>query len=200
MKVVGLIGNMCTGKDTVARYLAERWPFTIVSIGDLVRQIAVKEKCSLDRSSLHQISRRLIREKGAEYLGRLVLSTIRKEKCEQVIISGIRTTADIQVFRQAFGSSLFLVHIDVSSVPLWERFQWAAHRNTERDPKAFHEFVEHLREEEEIFALSKSTSLADVIVRNDSTLEKLHRRVESTIWVFIEAEPDLRFTNPSFVG
>jgi dephospho-CoA kinase len=174
--VVGIVGRAGSGKDTLGEYLADRHEVTVLSLGDVVRRVAVWRGVAATREKLRQISEQLRRQKGPAVFVRHVIRQIDRQSWPAVAVSGIRTPTDVAVFREHYGDRFTLVHVAVGDPHT--RFERVRQRDESRDPETFNEFQVEERAEEEEFHISETIATADVVIRNQGSLDEFHERVE----------------------
>jgi dephospho-CoA kinase len=132
MIVIGAVGLNGSGKDALIQYLHERHGLPILSMGDLVREMAAQRSMHLSRSNLHQLSQQTIEQHGADVFARKLIARIEGEPWEAVGVTGLRTPADVRTFREHFGDDFILVHVRVGDP--WTRFERVRKRDEARDP------------------------------------------------------------------
>lgn len=177
--VVGAVGRIGSGKDSLVDYLAERYGVTALSIGDVVRRVAVWRGIPTTRENLQQISEQLKEHKGPAVFVRHVIRQIDRGDWDAVAVSGIRSPNDAGVFREHYGAAFVLVLVAVDDRRL--RFQRLKARDEPRDPQSFAEFEAQERDEEEEFRIGATLALADLTIRNDGSIEELHRRIDEQL-------------------
>jgi len=178
VKVLGSVGLNGSGKDAVVDYLSQEYGWAKISIGDMVRELAIEMNLPLTSKSLHEISERYIASNGERFFPQTVVQKIRASGWKKTAVSGIRTEADVYTFQEAFGSDFIVVLIEC---PDEIRFKRMMSRSEDRDPKLFEEFLVRDREEEELFKLSKTFSYAKYKIANDGTFEEFHMRIDELL-------------------
>ena len=88
MRIFGSIGRIGSGKDEVIKYLNRKYGLPIVSVGDIVREIAAEQGLPLTRESLHRISSEALGKYGKDYFMGLVLKRIRDHRWEKLASPG----------------------------------------------------------------------------------------------------------------
>jgi dephospho-CoA kinase len=76
MKVFGVTGRNGSGKDEVVDYLRERCGIVGLSAGDILREIAATEQISPTRENLHALAKKVMWEKGRDYVARRLIRLI----------------------------------------------------------------------------------------------------------------------------
>jgi len=179
MTVIGAVGLNGSGKDTLINYLHERHGIPILSMGDIVRDIADEEHIRPTRANLHEISQRYIARYGKEYFVKRLIDEIEERQWRSVAITGIRTPADVRTLQEYFGQDFLLVHVRVGDPYI--RFERAKGRGEARDPQRYKEFLEQDREEKEIFHIDEAVKQADITIDNDGSLGAFHRKIEKRV-------------------
>jgi dephospho-CoA kinase len=179
MIVVGAVGLNGSGKDDLVGYLKERCSMRTLSAGDVVRDIARRKDVAPTRENLHEISKEYIAKYGKDFFMSSLIAKIERNNWKAVAITGIRTPADVATLREHFGSGFYLVNLEVGDPAL--RFKRTSKRGEVRDSQTYEGFLDDDRAEEEAFQLSETAKKADIVIRNDSSLEVFHRRIEETI-------------------
>jgi dephospho-CoA kinase len=178
MKIVGAIGQIGSGKDTVVKHISTKLSIPIISIGDIVREIAKSEGLPLTRQNLQKLTEKYFERFGRTYF---IDETIRKIKCarhNKILITGIRTITDITTLRKNFADDFILILVTANKS---KRFQRLKLRGELRDPKTWLEFLEQDRNEEKIFQLSEAGKLADYRIDNNGSMEELFQKIDKVI-------------------
>ncbi|MFX0116437.1 MAG: AAA family ATPase [Candidatus Hodarchaeota archaeon] len=174
IKVIGAVGLNGSGKDTVLRLISDYLGCPLISIGDLVRDIAKKQKIQLTRENLNKISERYISAHGKEYFPRLVAAEIRKISPKIACVTGIRTPHDVRVLREEFGHDFILLSVETDQNTRLERLKIRAEA---RDPHSFSDFLKQEKNEEKIFHVSTTMRLANYVISNNGSLDELRTNV-----------------------
>jgi len=169
MLIIGAIGPIGSGKDTILQIIFENFDCEIISIGDIVRELTKERGLGCTRENLQQTSLMYFNKYGRDFFPKKVIEIIEKNGYENVCISGIRTCRDVEVLKNHYGSKFFLIDIRADKNI---RFNRLKNRNEERDPKNYREFLNQ-DESEEKFQLSKAIQLSDYTIDNKSSLEDL---------------------------
>jgi len=179
MKVFGVVGLNGTGKDEVARYLKSKYGVPLISVGDIVREIAAKEGIEATRANLDNITRQYFERFGEGYFLKLVVEKIQSSGWKHAGISGIRSPRDVEIVREAFGSDFLLFHIYISDPQV--RYQRMVRRGSARDKISYAEFQKQDQVSRDLFHIDQAAALADVSIANDGTLKDLHAAIEKVI-------------------
>jgi dephospho-CoA kinase len=177
MKIIGLCGQPASGKDTVADFFVSRG-FTHISLGDTLRAEMRKQGIPVDRARMSVFAAEAKKSRGMAYLAELAAGQV----SDQAIISGIRGTAEVELFRRRFGPAFILL---VVVAPLATRYARACKRNRTGDNISFEDFrrIEDYERAAPSGAqeLDKVIALADLTVDNSGSLEALRARLEQLV-------------------
>ena len=179
MKVIGVVGEIGSGKDEVLKYLRDKYGVPYLSTGDIVRKMAEQEGVEGTRDNLEAISRRCFQDMGKGCFVRMAWEEIIRQGWKVAGISGVRTPDDVELLRKTFDEDFILMRVDIAD-PL-VRYDRIRKRNEERDPLTYEAFQAQDREEEETFNISKAVAMADCIVDNSGPLESLHSEIDAMV-------------------
>lgn len=109
-KVIGLIGGMCSGKDTWADFFESQFGYTKVSTSDVVRDYIKQNNIGEPtRDNTRVVASRMRELMGDDYL---VRSALLQFPCEDIVFSGLYTVAEARCIK---GYGGVLVRIDTDS-------------------------------------------------------------------------------------
>ena len=174
--IIGLVGHPSSGKDTVAKYLVDKYGFTHVSTSDLLREYVRKEGLGEPTRELLNKVGTFVREKnGADYLVSLGL----QNNAPRIVISGIRSLSEGNKIKSS-GGYIFALY-----APIELRYELSRGRGRVGDG-TFEEF-KTIEEKE-----SRNTdpnaqnvegvmALADFTADNISGLDTLYKQIDLII-------------------
>ncbi|MDR0883103.1 MAG: AAA family ATPase [Oscillospiraceae bacterium] len=167
--VIAAVGKNGTGKDFFLEYLAKTYDLPMISIGDVVRELATKDGLELTRDNLHATSKKYMDANGQAYFPTLIAEKVKASDAPNYLVSGIRPPSDVQIFQDAFGADFVLVDVIISDDEV--RYARMAARGSARDNVGNDEFRRLDAAEEAQFHTSKSEKMANYILRNDGSTE-----------------------------
>jgi dephospho-CoA kinase len=179
MKVIGVVGEIGSGKDEVLKYLREKYGVPYISTGDIVRGLASKEGVEGTRENLEAISRRCFQDMGRGCFVRMAGDEIVRQGWKVAGISGVRTPDDVEYLRQTFSKDFTLVRVDINNPLL--RFARILKRSEERDPLTYKAFQLQDKKEEEAFNISRAVAMADCAVDNSGSLASLYAEIDAMV-------------------
>lgn len=174
MRVVAFTGMPGAGKsEAVAE--AKRRGLPIVSMGDFVRQAVKSQGLPGTDENLGRIATQMRKEKGADYWAQRTCDRVMDAHQDEslVIIDGVRTLAEIEVFRRRLGTSFHLVAI---TVPDAVRAQRLIERQRSDDPADVKKMEE--RDKREIgWGILEAIASADTVLNNLPPLSEFQKHV-----------------------
>ena len=165
--IIGISGTNCSGKDTLAGYLAKNFGYTHISTGDICRDLAMELYGNIERETLQKVGPEYKTKYGAGVFVELAL----KQPCP-VAICGIRSMGELKVIKKAGGVMVF---INADAKLRYDRMKKRA-RDAEAN-KSFKEFME--LDEREIdagptdadFKVGEINRTADIHLDNSGDLD-----------------------------
>ena len=171
-RLIGLTGPNGAGKGEAAAYLVGRG-YAYLSLSDVIRDKLRAESREASRDNLIAKGNALRREHGPDILARLVMEKV----VGRSVIDSIRNPSEVVFLKRQEG---FLL-VAVDALPAL-RFARVRSRGRNESAETLEAFLAKENEERgtnpEAQQLDRCLALADVTIRNDGTLEELHRRLE----------------------
>ncbi|MEM5882858.1 MAG: AAA family ATPase [Candidatus Aenigmatarchaeota archaeon] len=179
-KIVGITGTLASGKDTVKKFLENKFNCYTISLSSIIKaELEKKKNKNFSRKDLQDFGNELRKKYGTHILAMLAVEHLQKEK-EVIIINGIRNPGEIDFLKKKFGNKFVLIGVDA---PQEIRFERIKKRNYEFDPKTWEEFLEIDKRDqgenqpEYGQKTRKCLEKADFLVINDGSLEDLEKKV-----------------------
>jgi dephospho-CoA kinase len=164
MRVIGVTGMQGAGKSILCGVAAERG-IPVVEMGELVLKEMRGKGIAITNESIRNYATELREKHGRDYVARKAAERIGSAKASAVVVCGVRGYAEVQRFRQEYGSGFALVAF---FAPQKTRFERVLKRGREGDPKDWQEFA--WREEKELaLGIAEATALADYMIMNTSS-------------------------------
>lgn len=175
--IIAAVGKNASGKDYFLEFISREFGVPMLSVGDVVRELAEEEGLEKTRDNLHYISKKYMSAYGQDFFPKRLIAKIKEMNAPTVLVSGIRPPSDVECFKEAFGDQFFLVSIIVDSDRLrWER---TVARGSARDHVTFEEFLTLDQHEEDLFKTSVTMSMADYAFhRGDFSDEVYHEKIK----------------------
>lgn len=168
--VTGLPG---AGKSTVSNFIMEEYKFPVISMGDCVREEARKRGIKEDAKSMQEFIVDLRRKHGPGVVAELAIKKIEELNEGVVIVDGLRSKEELEIFRKTFKKILLLIIV----ASLETRLKRLSIRRRTDDPKT----LEELRARDEV---ELNIGLREVIndnkgtkIENEGDLQELKQKV-----------------------
>jgi len=188
MNVIGTVGLPGSGKGEAAN-VAEAAGIPVVVMGDVVR--AECRRRGLDPAQHHgRMAGTLREEEGDDAIAARTLPRIREaaaesDRDETVLVDGLRSTVELERFREAFGDDFTLVAIRAPFELRAERLGERGRDDSDSDLAALRE-----RDDREVeLGLGETLERADVEIDNTDSLAAFRERVREELGVD-DAESD----------
>ena len=178
MKVLGFCGLPGSGKSTAIELITELG--TIIMMGDVIRNEASKNGILPTDENLGKIAKELRKNGGDEIVAEKCVEIIKDGKKSPIFIDGIRSMAEVNVFRKYWE---FLVIAIVADDQL--RYQWISNRARMDDSNKKSDIEE--RDLREIgFGLEEVIKDADYTIENNSNITDLQIKTKALIMKLIQ--------------
>jgi len=190
--VIGLTGENCAGKGTVAEYLKKKG-FYYLSLSDVIREELTAEGKEITRTNLIHKGNALREEFGPAILATKTSAKIEKDK--NYVVDSIRNPAEVKELKKLHGFTLFHV-----TAPAEMRFERMKARAREEDPKTLEAFLkieklEAKNAEKTKQNLNETVKLADRIIVNDADLTAVYEKTDAALG---EVSEEFKLARPSW--
>ena len=173
---LGLTGPNSSGKGEIAGYLASRHGYRCHSLSDVLRDEARQRGVEPVRAILIPLGNELRAARGPGALADMILPRL----TPPALVDSIRNPEEVTVLRRLEGFVLLAVE-----APLDLRFRRSVGRQRPGDPASLEEFREREAQENGTDPMAQqlcaTAALADHVLRNDGSLDDLHRAIDNLI-------------------
>jgi dephospho-CoA kinase len=174
-RLIGLTGTNGAGKGEAAAFFIKHG-YAYFSLSDVIREKLVEGGFEPSRDNLIRTGNDLRKEGGPDILARLVMDKVRGK----AVIDSIRNAAEIAYLKKHKGFILLAV-----DAPAALRFERVLKRGRDESARTLEEFIRKEKEERSRDAaaqqLDACLALADLAIRNEGSLEELHRQLEELL-------------------
>ena len=166
--ITGLPGS---GKTTVSKII-KGFGLPVVSMGDIVREQALKEGKSTDIGSMNEFMMALRKRFGEGIVAELSMQKANGMTNQEVVIDGLRSVEEYEIFKKA-ADEVVLIVVEAKTQ---KRFERLSKRARAGDPKSISDL--QMRDEVELgVGLSELLSENGLHVENNGDLESLRSQV-----------------------
>ncbi|MGV8085958.1 MAG: deaminase [Candidatus Bilamarchaeum sp.] len=190
--IIGLTGENCAGKSTVAEYLMKKG-FYFLSLSDVLREELKAEGKEITRENLIQKGNDLRAKYGSGALGKRMAEKLQSDK--NYCIDSIRNPSEVDELKKL--GRFFLFYITAQADIRFERIK---SRKRESDPQTYDSFLhfeklEMQNEDKTKQNLKATFAKADHLISNDRDFTSLYETVDSTLSKLSE---DFKVVRPSW--
>jgi dephospho-CoA kinase len=139
MIIIGIVGQIASGKGILVRYLTEKLNFSSFSLSSIVHDELRKKKVKeFTRQTLQDAGDELRRQYGNDILAQKAIEQMKSEKfkMKNLIIDGIRNANEIEFFKKC--PNFILIGVKAKRELRYRRL---LSRGKEWDPKNYKDFL-----------------------------------------------------------
>ncbi len=176
-KILGITGEMASGKGTVADYLINKKDGVGYRFSSILRDLGKRLYLDETRENLQKMSTAVRESFGQDILCKVIYKDVEKDQSELIVIDGVRREQDVQEFSKL--KEFKLVYIETDLKKRFERIKQRAENSDDRN-KTFEEFqADHQREAEQ--EIKKLKNQADFIIDNNGSFEDLYQQINNIL-------------------
>jgi len=166
--ITGMAGS---GKTTFAQFFKEHG-FKIITMGDVIRRLAEGRGMSLDSAALGKLAEEVRKKEGEGVVAEQCLKIIKKEQYSKVVVDGIRSLDEVDVFRRVHSAKLIAIHASPGT-----RFKRLLSRGRSDDANQEKIMIE--RDLRELgFGVGSAIAMADYMIVNEGSIHDLKKKFE----------------------
>jgi len=167
LKLVLVAGMPGAGKSIVSK-AARDLGIPVYNMGDIIREDTLKFYKEITPETMRETSQKVRKLYGEDYVARRTLEKI-KEKEGVVLIDGVRSLIEVEVFKGRGPTCIIAVHASPRT-----RFERIKKRGRPGDPNDWEEFVK--RDYVELsFGVGNVIALADFMIVNECSIDEAYR-------------------------
>lgn len=165
--LIGIAGTFASGKDTVAHRLEEKFGYHHVSLGDIIREVAMEERGSIERPVLFEVATEHRYRDGAGAFANIAL-----EKPRPLVVTGVRTLGEARAIKDGGGIILFTdAPIEVRYARMQSRARDAEAKLTLQAFKQNEQKEWYAGSSDADFNLRDVKEMSDIVIENALELE-----------------------------
>ena len=173
--VIGLAGMPGSGKSVVVN-TARELGYTIVVMGDVIRQETLKRGLELTPQNVGKVMLQLREEGGNNVIAQKCIPKIEEQTSIKVLVDGLRSLYEADIFKEHFAKfSLVAVHASPET-----RFNRLSSRRRSDDPAEWKVFNERDMRELSV-GLGNVIAMAEQIIVNDNSFEHVKAKVKASL-------------------
>ncbi len=172
--ILGIVGQISSGKTTVANYLAEKYDGTIFGFSQPLRRVLEVLNISRSRENLANLSSILRRQFGDDTILKALINEIREAPSKVVLVEGLRRQDDFEALKTLPGFHLIAIAAEEKL-----RFQrlTARRQNPDDANKTWEQFLIDEKQEAEL-QIPSVMKQAEFTLNNNLGHEKLIEQLQ----------------------
>lgn len=175
--ILGLAGEIASGKGTVVKYLIERHSASTHRFSNIMRDVLDRLYVEHTRDSMQKTSLMLRTNFGENIFAKVMAQDIKEDKNKIIVIDGVRRIQDIEFLRQ--DPNFKLVFVDTTLEKRYERIVQRSENSDDKN-KTFQEFKFDAQREAEL-TIAELKEYADAILDNNGTPKELENQIEDLL-------------------
>ncbi len=175
--ILGIAGEIASGKDTVGRYLAEKHGALSLRFSQPLRDILDRLKMGQSRENMSKLSLYLRKAFGEDVLSKVIIEDAKESENDFVVVDGVRRLPDI--LHMESDGHFYFAYIEADPEKRYQRLT-KRRQNVDDATKTAVQFEKDAKLETET-QIRDLKDRAEFVIRNDGTLEELYAQVDSIV-------------------
>jgi len=177
MKVLAIVGMPGSGKTEALNAIAEKG-IPVFNMGNVITKIEPKKRGieKIDEYKENEIRRDIRKKLGPAAVAVVIAEEVEKTNADIVAIGGLHSFAEMDYFKERFGSDFHLIAIEASKETRFKRLSERGHRKLYKD--AFEHREKRYSEDFDIPAIMEQ---AEYKISNEGSLEDFKKEVKKTL-------------------
>lgn len=165
--VIGTFAYCGSGQDTLADSICKFYNYKKYAVGDIIRAISEERGLGKNRDTLRSIRKEFDNKYGREYFPKLLVKTIQNDRSSDVIITGIRTMQEYQIFKKLLDLRLIFVTADEKI-----RMNRMLRRKDEKDENSIESLTKQMEKEKQLFDYEELKNITDYVFEFNISLQE----------------------------
>ncbi|MDQ1253812.1 MAG: hypothetical protein QG646_3001 [Euryarchaeota archaeon] len=172
MKIIAFVGMPASGKSEAAR-IASKMGIPVINMGDVIRKEVLRLGLDPTDSNTGKVATDLRRREGMDAVATHCISQIKEAGSKLVVVDGVRGIAEVECFREEFGTGFILISI---YTPIEVRFSRIQKRARSDDMDSI-DGLRHRDERELGWGMGKAIEASNIEIENSFSLETFRKDV-----------------------
>ena len=175
--ILGLIGEMASGKSTVTSYLKEKYGAVSFRFSDMLRDVLNRVHVETTRENMQTISTLLRQNFGEDLMSKVIALDVAEAAADFIITEGVRRPTDITYLRKVPG--FHLVALTAEPRTRYERMT-ARRENPDDAIKTWEAFHAESQSEPEQ-KIKEIATEAEFVMDNNGSTESLFHQIDEIV-------------------
>jgi len=172
--VIGFVGQLSSGKDTVVDYVKDHYGAEVFGFSKILKEILVALDLEQTREEYVKISEILRENYGDDILSKVMAKRVLASSSEIIAVDGVRRESDFQYLKN--NPDFYLVNVFASPETRYERLKKRTEKKDDQG-KTWEEFLEDHKKSTEV-TIEAVAEQADFQLDNNGTLEELFANMD----------------------
>lgn len=175
--ILGLIGEIGSGKGLVSQYLKDNYQASIYKFSDPLRDILKRLQLKNTRIRMQSLSTTLRAIFGQDLLSKIIAIEVKKDKNKIIVIDGIRRLDDLKYLKKLKNFKLIYITSDIKT-----RYNRIITRNENLDEeqKTFEQFLKDNQDESEK-RIAEVAKISDIKIINNQSIKSLYKKINTLL-------------------
>lgn len=180
MLIIGVVGQIASGKGVLVEYLIKKFNFVSFSLSTIVHEELKKKNIKdFTRETMQETGNKLRCEYGDDVLARRAIERLKRQKNNRVVIEGIRNPGEIEFLKK--NPNFILIGVKAKREL---RFQRLLSRAKPWDPKNWNDFIKVDRQDLGIGQVKsgqqvgKCLAYCDYVLTNNKDVNDFQKKIE----------------------
>ncbi|MBU0546296.1 AAA family ATPase [Patescibacteria group bacterium] len=175
--ILGFVGDLASGKGTVAKYLVKKYKINAYRFSTMLRDILRRIYIEDTRQDMQKLSTFLRENYGQDVMSKVIAKDVENDPNDLVVVEGIRRPSDITYLKE--DPNFHLIYITADSKIRWERLV-IRNENPGDDKKSYDDFLKDEQAEADklIKELGKT---AEYAINNNDGFEDFYTQIEEIV-------------------
>lgn len=175
--ILGLAGEIASGKTTVANYLKEEQEIGYYRFSDPLRDTLDRMHIEPTRENMQLLSTVMRKHFGEDLLAKIVFRDVENDEHEVIAVDGVRRLEDIKYLTEL--PDFKLVYIDADLKARYERIVGRG-ENPDDNTKTFEDFKKDNLQEAEL-EIRELKAHADIVLDNNGDTDALYAQIDALL-------------------
>jgi len=176
--ILGLVGEIAAGKDTVADYLKDKYQSETISFSRPLRDILDTLYLPQTRQNLAKLGDNLRADFGQDLLSRVIADKVKKDPAKIIVLPNVRLESDIVYLKKNPG--FILVHVDCEAKTRFKRLKKRSNQYADDKGKTWKQFLEDAKLYTEIH-IRELSERAKYTLDNNGDKKQLYKQIDALI-------------------
>jgi dephospho-CoA kinase len=176
-KIIGLAGEIASGKGTAAKYLKEKCGASSARFSTMLRDVLDRLYLPQSRENMQILSAILRQNFGEDLFAKVMACDVKNDASDVIVVDGMRRPADIKYLQEL--QEFELIYIESETKKRYERLI-LRNENPGDTKKTFEQFKKEQEQEAES-QIRELKKLAHYVVNNDGNYEGLYKQIDHII-------------------